>query len=157
MPMVVRRAGPDDADVVSALNADVQAVHAAALPGSFKPPGPDTFPPAAAAALLAQPDNLVFIAEDAAAAVGYAYAEVCRLPETPFRYAYEMIYLHHMSVRPDHRRQGVGTALLGAVRSAGKDLRIDLLALDVWSFNARARAFFHRHGFAPYNERLWNR
>jgi hypothetical protein len=27
----------------------------------------------------------------------------------------------------------------------------------VWTFNAEARAFFRRHGFAPYVERLWSR
>ena len=157
MPIVVRRAGPDDADVMSALNADVQAVHAAALPESFKPPGPEAFSPAAAAAVLAEPDNLVFVAEVDAVPAGYAYAEVRRVPETSSRYAYEMVYLHHLSVRPGYRRQGVGARLLDAVRAAGDDLGIALLALDVWSFNESARAFFHRRGFKPYNERLWNR
>jgi GNAT superfamily N-acetyltransferase len=157
MPIVVRRAGSADADVVSSLNADVQAAHAAALPESFKPPGPDTFPPAAAAALLAKPGNLVFIAEVDSGPAGYAFAEICRIPETPMRHAYEMIYLHHLSVRPDHRRQGVGGALLDVVRAAGIELGIALLALDVWSFNESARTFFHRRGFASYNERLWNR
>ncbi len=157
MPIIVRRAGPDDADVMSALNADVQAVHAAALPDSFKPPGSEAFSPAAAAAVLAKSDNLVFVAEVDAVPAGYAYAEVRRVPETPSRYAYEMVYLHHLSVRPDYRRQGVGARLLDAVRAAGDDLGIALLALDVWSFNESARAFFHRRGFKPYNERLWNR
>jgi ribosomal-protein-alanine N-acetyltransferase len=60
-------------------------------------------------------------------------------------------------VRPDHRRRGVGGALLDAVRAAGQSVGIELVALDVWSFNDAARAFFQRHGFAAYNERLWNR
>ena len=153
----MRRAGPADAAVMSELNTDVQAVHAAALPDAFKPPGPHAFSPAAAAVVLAQPDNLVFIAEVGAEPAGYAYAEVRRVQESAARYAYEMIYLHHLSVRPRYRRQGVGGQLLDAVRAAGHELRIDLLALDVWSFNESARAFFHRHGFTPYNERLWNR
>jgi ribosomal protein S18 acetylase RimI-like enzyme len=154
---MVRRAGPADADVMSALNTDVQGVHAAALPDSFKPPGPEAFSPAAAADVLARPDNLVFIAEVDEAPAGYAYAEVRRVPETAARYAYEVVHLHHLSVRPDYRRQGVGQRLLDAVRSAGEEVGIALLTLDVWSFNESARAFFHRHGFKPYNERLWNR
>jgi GNAT superfamily N-acetyltransferase len=108
----------------------VQTVHAAALPQSFKPPGPDTFPPAAAAALLGQLTNLLFVAEVDAVPAGYAYGEILRQPETPFRYAYEMIYLHHISVRPTSRRKGIGTALLDAVRSAGRELGIGLLALS---------------------------
>src|SRR5262249_61492081 len=46
-------------------------------------------------------------------------------------------------------------ALIGAVRSEATSRNVALLGLDVWSFNAGARAFFQRQGFAPYNERLW--
>jgi hypothetical protein len=52
MAILVRKAVEEDADKLAALNADVQAIHAAALPWLFKPPGPDTLPPAAVAALL---------------------------------------------------------------------------------------------------------
>jgi len=157
MTTIVRRATVADAELISALNAEVQAIHAAALPWRFKPPGPGTFPAAEASTLLARPDHLVFIAEVDSEPVGYAFAEVIRQPETSSRYASEMVYLHHLSVRPAHRRRGVGNALIAAVRAAGKELGIALLALDVWSFNEGARAFFRRQGFTPYNERLWNR
>src|SRR5215813_9785552 len=157
MTIVIRRAVPADADVISALNADVQAVHAAALPWRFKPPGSETFPPAKAAALLANSNHLGLIADLDGQAAGYAYAEVIRRPETSSQYAYDMIYVHHISVRPEFRRRSVGGALLSAVRAAGRELGIELVALDVWSFNEAAQAFFRRHGFAPYNERLWSR
>lgn len=157
MAIAVRRATAADAELVSALNADVQAIHAAALPWRFKQPGPNTFPPSEAAALIARAGHLVFIAETKGEPAGYAYAEVIRRPETAFHHAYESIYLHHISVGPSHRRHGVGTALLVAVRAAGKDLGIDLLTADVWSFNKDARAFFGRHQLAPYIERLWDR
>jgi ribosomal protein S18 acetylase RimI-like enzyme len=154
---VIRRANDSDAATISSLNADVQALHAAALPWRFKPPGAETFPPAAAAALLANPDNLVFVAEVESVPVGYAYAEIMRRAETPFCYAYEMVYLHHISVRPAHRGRGIGETLLAAVRSAAAARDISLLTLDVWSFNKAARGFFRRCGFAPYNERPWPR
>jgi ribosomal protein S18 acetylase RimI-like enzyme len=157
MAIVVRRAITDDAALISSLNADVQAIHAAALPERFKSPGPETFPPSAAAGLLANPKNLVFVAEVDSEPAGYAYAEVIRRAETQFHHAYEMIYLHHISVRSAHRRCGVGRHLIEAVRAAGSELDISLMTLDVWSFNDDARAFFRRHGFTPYTERLWSR
>ena len=83
---------------MSSLNADVQAIHWSALPWRFKPPSPETFPPTAAAALLDQPNNLVFIAEVDSLPVGYAYAEVIHRPETSFHFAYDMVYLHHITV-----------------------------------------------------------
>ena len=157
MAIAVRRATATDAELVSALNADVQAIHAAALPWRFKSPGPNTFPPAEAAALIARSGHLVFIGDVDGEPAGYAYAEVIRRPETAFHHAYASIYLHHISVKPSHRRRGVGQALLAAVRSAGQELGIDLLTADVWSFNADAQAFFRRHGLTPYMERLWDR
>jgi ribosomal protein S18 acetylase RimI-like enzyme len=156
MAIVIRKAVEQDAAILGALNADVQAVHAAALPWLFKPPGPDTFSPGEVKRLLAEPDSLIFIAEVDGTAAGYAYAEIQERPETPFVHAYEMIYLHHLSVRPAHRRHGVGSALLGAVRTAAAEAGIALVALDVWTFNDAARAFFRRHGFAAYHERMWS-
>jgi ribosomal protein S18 acetylase RimI-like enzyme len=157
MGILIRKAIEQDAATVAALNADVQAVHATAMPWLFKPPGPDTFPPAAVKDLLAQPDNLVFIAEVDGTAAGYAYAQIVERPETPFIYAHNMTYLHHISVKPLYRRHGVGSALIAAVRAAATEFGIALVALDVWTFNEEARAFFRRRGFAAYNERLWSR
>jgi ribosomal protein S18 acetylase RimI-like enzyme len=154
--MLIRKAVEQDAATLRALNADVQALHAAALPWLFKPPGPDQFSPAAVRDLLADPDNRFFIAEVDGDAAGYAYAQIMEMPDTPFIYTHSRIYLHHISVKPGYRRHGVGSALVAAVREAAAEAGVKLIALDVWNFNEEARAFFRRHGFAAYNERLWS-
>jgi ribosomal protein S18 acetylase RimI-like enzyme len=155
MPIIIRRAREADAPALAALNDDVQAVHAAALPWLFKPPGPETR--AAVAALVEERDNLLFIAEADGLAAGYAFAQIIRLPETAFQFAHGMVYLHHISVRAEHRRRGIATALIGAVRTAGEQEGVSRVALDVWTFNEAARAFFRSQGFAPWSEKLWNR
>jgi GNAT superfamily N-acetyltransferase len=157
MAVLIRRAGVADAELLSSLNVDVQTIHWLALPTRFKPPGPETFPPSAAAELLAKPNNLVFVAEIDSEPVGYAYAEVIHRPETPFSYSDDLVYLHHISLRPSCRKQGLGHALINAVRSAADGRGITHLALDVWTFNEKARSFFRRQGFTPYIERLWSR
>jgi ribosomal protein S18 acetylase RimI-like enzyme len=154
MSITVRRATSADAELLAALNAEVQAIHAAALPASFKPPGPQAA--AATAGLAANPNNLIFVAEADAAPAGYIYASVTRHGETPWRHAYEMIYIHQIGVRVAHRRRGVGGALIAAVRAEAASRNVALLGLDVWSFNADARAFFRRQGFAPCQERMWS-
>jgi len=155
--MTVRRATVSDAATVSALNADVQAVHAAALPWLFKTPSADTFSATTAAAMLARDDVLIYLAYVGEEPAGYVYAQIRRHPETSFKYAFDEIYLHHVSVRPSLRRRGVGGALLGAVRQAARDRHINQLALDVWSFNVTAQTFFRRQGFEPYNAAMWLR
>ena len=68
-----------------------------------------------------------------------------------------MIYVNLISVRATHPRRGVGAPLMAAVRAEAAIRNVEVLALDVWSFNSEARAFFQSQGFAPYNERLWSR
>ena len=157
MNITVRRASDADAEVVSLLNADVQGMHASALPERFKPLGPDTFPATTARTLLANPRNLVFIAEVDSKPAGYVYAEVVHLPETPLRHAWDEIHVHHISVRPAYRRKGLATALLDSVRSAAHEIGINVMTLQVWTFNEDAQAFFRQQGFTSYMVRLWNR
>jgi len=110
-----------------------------------------------AAAMLARDDVVVYLAYLDDEPVGYAYAQVRRHPETSLRYAFDELYLHHLSVQPHRRGHGIGGALLAAVREAADERGIRQVALDVWSFNERAQNFFRRHGFEAYNERLWLR
>ena len=154
-PLTVRQATPEDAPTISVLNADVQAVHANALPWLFKSPTAETFPPDAAAEILALPSAIVLLAFMGAQPAGYAYAEVRRRAETGLTRSYESVYLHHLSVRPVLRGRGIGSALLVALRSAAAEQNIARLELDVWAFNEPARKFFARHGFVVYNERMW--
>ncbi len=156
MAIAVRRATAADAELVSALNADVQAIHAAAMPWRFKPPGPKTFPPSEAAILIARPDHHVFIADLDGSPAGYAYAEVIRRSETTFHFAFEMMYLHHISVRAEFRRRGLGEALIAEVRSHGRALGVTLMTAEVYCFNQSARQFFRRQGLSPYTERIWD-
>jgi diamine N-acetyltransferase len=154
MTVVVRRATVDDAALIASLNADVQAIHVAAMPAHFKPASAGAFSRSEIVDLLTDRQNLVFIADIEDQAAGYAYAQIIRRPETSLVYAYDMIYIHHISVRPACRRRGVGSAMIAALRAAGRDLDIGRLALDVWLFNDAARAFFRRHGFTPQHERV---
>jgi ribosomal protein S18 acetylase RimI-like enzyme len=155
MPVDISKATLDDALTISVLNADVQAIHAAALPWRFKEPGLGTFDTAAAQDLLSKPNHFGFVAHASGKPAGYLVAEIVHYPDTPRHHAHDMIYVHHISVRPDARRRGVGSALLNAAKGRGKTLGITLLALDVWTFNDDARAFFRRYGLVSYNEKMW--
>lgn len=51
--------------------------------------------------------------------------------------------LEHLYLRPDVRRQGIGTLLLNEVRRHSQDG----VSLHVFQQNTDARAFYERHGF----------
>lgn len=155
----IRSAVAGDAEAIAAITVEVQALHAAAFPALFKPPRADTFPLDAIRALLLDPDHLFVVAAEeeggGTAVVGYAYAEVQRRPETSFRYGAVELYVHQMGVRGDRRGRGIGARLLAALREAARARGIARVALNVWTFNERARAFYRAHGFVPFQERLW--
>jgi ribosomal protein S18 acetylase RimI-like enzyme len=153
--MKVRRATPEDAATISALNDTVQRLHADAYPRLFKPPSADTFSAAEVAALLERPEHVILMAETDAIPVGYLYLQVVHRPESLIRHALDLVYIHHISVDDAYQGQGVGSALIAAARDLAREEDITHLELDVWSFNDRALHFFEHQGFTVYNQRLW--
>ena len=153
--MQVRLATINDAEFISLLNADVQKLHADALPHLFKPPSNETFSASTVIKLLNEPNSYFFIGYIEGQAIGYIYAEIRSVPETTSRYAMTQVYIHHISISPRYQHKGYGERLIQAVKALAHDKGITTIALDVWSFNTNARAFFAKQGFTVFNERLW--
>jgi GNAT superfamily N-acetyltransferase len=55
--------------------------------------------------------------------------------------------LEHLYLRPDVRRQGIGTLLLDEVKRQSPDR----VSLHVFQQNVDARAFYERHGFTVFD------
>jgi GNAT superfamily N-acetyltransferase len=143
----IRAARPSDAEAIASLSSEIQAHHANALPQLFKPAAPSVFPPAAVRELLDEPSRVVLVACVDNDVVGYASANIERRAETSFRRSSVSLFVQWMSVRATWRRQGVGRALIAAMREAAAARGIASLALDVWDFNSDARAFYQAVGF----------
>jgi GNAT superfamily N-acetyltransferase len=143
---MIRRATPQDAGTVAALNAHVQGWHAAQYPEVFFP-NPDL------AALtghfaerLADPAVHCFLAGEPAQ--GYALCALQERPLSLFSPPATRLLIDHIAVAPDARRQGHGRALLAAARALARDLGCGEVMLDTWEANHDAHAFFAANGFA---------
>jgi ribosomal protein S18 acetylase RimI-like enzyme len=152
--MEIHRATDADAEAISALNRDIQALHAAALPHLFKPPAPDSFPPDKVRSLLQYPQVRMWIGSVGGDPAGYVYAEIVRQGESALRLALDYVYVHHLAVVPARQRHGYGTRLLRTVTDHARSEGVSALHLDVWAFNAQAQGFFAKHGFLPFNMRM---
>ncbi len=150
----VRPATAADAAAVAAIAREVHALHAAALPHVFQPPAPSVATPDEMAALLGRPDTLLLVATEADTIVGYAHAEVQAAPATPIKRAAALLHVHAMGVAGAHRGRGVGHALLAAIRAAATARGCEGVSLEVYAFNAAARAFYEREGFVGVRERM---
>lgn len=151
----VREAVPGDAEDISVLAAEVQTLHATAHPRIFRPAGPHTFPPGMIRERLATPGHVFWVAVVDGTIAGYAYATVRRELETPWQHAATVCTLDQMGVAAEHRRRGIGAGLVEAVRRAAAAHGAAEVRLNVWAFNASARAFYRRCGFVTAHERMW--
>lgn len=156
MDIEIRAAQRDDGVLLATLNADVQRLHANALPWRFKAPGPGAPSPEDMTAALAKLGHYGFVASICGEPAGYVIAEIVRRPETGLTRAFDAVHIDQLSVRSAARRRGVGRALLNAAKARGEAEGIALMTLDSWSFNLEAQAFFASYGLVPYVVRLWS-
>jgi len=60
----------------------------------------------------------------------------------------------NLYVRPEHRGEGVGSALLAAAEDRLRELGVDAVALEVMADNEAARRFYRRAGYEPHRVEL---
>ena len=65
--------------------------------------------------------------------------------------------IHNLYVRPSHRDQGVGAALLDAAESALAEEGADVVALEAMADNEAAIRFYRRHGYDSHRVALEKR
>lgn len=92
-------------------------------------------------------DAVLLIADGPDGAVGYAAAA----PRTaPVNLAIErMLEVETVAVLPEARGEGIGAALMDAVRDLADELGIGHISLSVRTANEGALRFYERQGFEP--------
>jgi ribosomal protein S18 acetylase RimI-like enzyme len=98
------------------------------------------------AAEIAAPDTFTLLAETAGGALaGYAYVAFGTPPTTPV--GPDAIEIKRFYVAREHHGRGVANALMREVLDRARALGARTIWLGVWERNARAIAFYQRHGF----------
>jgi len=151
--MNIRPVKESDLKALVALNREVQGLHAGLRPDVFKSAEKHDMTDGIAG-LLAKAQFRAILAEEGRRPLGYAIYEIREQSETHFKRARHLTYIHQMSVASEHRRKGIGKALLQHIRQQSRDLGIDCIELDFWSANTAARAFYKSLGFMPIREVL---
>ncbi|MBR6102242.1 MAG: GNAT family N-acetyltransferase [Ruminococcus sp.] len=64
-------------------------------------------------------------------------------------------FIHHTAVSPDHRRQGIASALVRAALEALKSLGINKVALVVFERNKEGNAFWESIGFTGRDDLVY--
>lgn len=147
----IRRATDSDVPTLVALNDTVQKMHAVEYPQIFKYPASAEEIAAFFSERISRENNLWLLAyTQNGEATGYIWATINNMHENPFKFGERVMYIHQISVSPEHRQSGVGRALMQRVERYASDQGIHRLELDSWMFNQEAHDFFHRLGFTNY-------
>ena len=156
MPVVieVRHATGNDAPALVALVQEAHVFHATVLPTVFQPADAEVLTVEEAAAAVAADGQLWLVALEAERAVGYAHAEVQVAAASRYKRAQARLHVHAMGVTGPARGRGVGRALLRSIRAEASARGLAEVTLEVYAFNAAARALYQSEGFTPVRELL---
>ncbi|MFC7370294.1 GNAT family N-acetyltransferase [Fictibacillus iocasae] len=140
-----------DAALIASLNKHVQDVHSEMNPVHFKPFKENeirTF----FESLIEKPAHKMIVIEVGEEPVGYAWIEFRHFPENAFKYAYDKLMIHQISINSEKRSRGYGTQLLDYIDDLAKERGITTVELDYWSDNLKAKRFYEKSGFIIQRE-----
>lgn len=153
MSAYIRSALVGDEIVLARLNRFAQDLHVNRRPDLFRA---GTVQEVAAwfRSRLEDPTTRAWIAEDAAAPVGYLIAVLHDRPAGPFTVARRFCEIDQMAVDPAHRSQGIARALMVEALTRARADGVDEFEATSWSFNDSAHTMFRRLGFVPKTVRF---
>ena len=146
MSILIRDAKPSDSQAIVDLIGEVQALHVASRPETFRPvPEPEI------AAWLGQalqnPGNRIWVAEVDGAVCGYLLSVVRKQAGNPFVIDRTWLELDQLCVLRAHRRQGIAKALIATAMAHADTQGFRDVELSTWAFNHDAQRAFKQLGF----------
>jgi GNAT superfamily N-acetyltransferase len=148
MTAVIRSAELGDVDVLTPLLGEVQDLHVAHRPETFRklaaPEIAEVFQ-----ASLENPSAKLWVADVDGVARGYLVAVVRQIPQGPYSLERTWLELDSIGVHRAYRRQGVARALVKVALAHAEGAGIREVELASWAFNQSAHEAFRKLGFVP--------
>jgi GNAT superfamily N-acetyltransferase len=151
--MTIRKAIPGDELALAQLNGMVQALHVTARPDIF---GPVSTPELAEwfRGVLRNENQRVWLAEMDGVPAGYLQAAIHERAAALFFAKSRWCEIDALGVVEEMRGRGVARGLVETAIGWARELGIERVSTQCWSFNAVAQGAFARLGFAPMTVRL---
>ena len=148
MTAVIRSAEVADIDALAQLLGEVQDLHVANRPETFRALGASEIAETLRAN-LENPCAKLWVADVDGVARGYLAAVVRKTPLGPYSFERTWMELDSIGVHRAHRRRGVARALVKAALAHAEGAGIREVELASWAFNRGAHEAFRKLGFAP--------
>ena len=147
--MPVRFAKENELKRVNAIRKQVNDLHVAGRPETFKP----GFSQELADHIYTvwnDPEQRIVLCERDGEICGYAVLHHIMKPETPFMFARDYLDIDEFGVDEAYRRTGVATEMIAFIRAYAKEQGFSRIELNMWEFNKDALAFYEAVGFSVY-------
>jgi len=150
--MIIRKASLDDYSLFVEMNQAIQKLHSDAEPTFFK--SKIQFSKENFEKFVTQPEFFMNLGFEDKTCVGYLFSEKLLLPESPYTFACNMLYIRHLYVVPEMRGRGFAKQFLSLAKEIAREQQVANIELDSWSFNQEAIGLFKSVGFNTRKERL---
>ncbi len=147
MNYTVRPAEKKDAEQISALLENILKLHAEGRPDIFRDCGAK-YNVSQVAQMIDEDGKRLWVAADRDTVLGYV---ICKLTVYGDHSMCNRtcLWIDDLCIHPDHRRCGIGEALVRTAVEYARAENFTTVELNVWSFNEKAIAFYNRQGFKP--------
>jgi ribosomal protein S18 acetylase RimI-like enzyme len=154
LTITIRPASAGDYDDLCALIEKVDALHLAHLPHIFRKPAGPVREKGYILGLIADEDAALFVAQVAGQFAGFVTATVEDTAPIPILVPRRTALVHTLAVKQDHRRVGVGRALMHEIHHWAATKGAISVELNVFTFNQDAIAFYRNLGYATRSQRM---
>ena len=154
--ITVRRAVPEDYEVIGRLLGDILRQHKAGRPDLFEPQsdGSGKYTKEEFEKILADAKTVIFSAVGGGEVVGYL---ICKIIEERHNSVLKMIktlYLDDLCVDKNYRRSGAGRLLMEAAEDYARGIGCHNITLNVWEFNENAKSFYEHMGYGTQRREM---
>lgn len=151
IPVTARFAREEDLERVNELRRQVNDVHVAGRPETFKPGFCDELRDHLFT-IWKDPNQRIVVAEQEGKVCGFAVLNHIVRPENPFMYVRDYLDIDEFGVDENSRRQGAASTMIAFIRDWAKEQGFNRLELNMWTFNRGALAFYEAVGFTTYRK-----
>ncbi len=157
MDTVIRQATMHDYAGMCDLFAEIDALHAGALPHIFRVARGRSRSRAYIQSILDNPEAGVFVAEQEGRIAGLIDVRLQETADAPILVPRRYAIVDTLVVRHDCQRQGIGQALMARAEQWARERGLSEIGLHVWEFNVGAIAFYERLGYVTLSRRMWRK
>jgi ribosomal protein S18 acetylase RimI-like enzyme len=155
MTCSIREARLEDYDALCLIFEQGDAHHRDALPRIFCSSDGPTRSWQYVAALIADENATILVAEDDNQVIGAIQALIREAPDIPIFVPRRYAVIDSIIVSQTYRRSGVGQALMEEAHLWALDKGATQVELNVWEFNQGALAFYERLGYSTASRKMF--